>query len=275
MNAGELYKAGQLQAAVDAQLQEVKNDPDNSTKRVFLFELLAFAGDLDRAQRQLDAVRVDDPDRQLSILAYRQLLDSERARRKLLADGHPPKFLGESQPEHIRLRLEAVTCLRSARPADAVPLLERANEALEQLDGYLNGIAFKGLRDCDDLLAGVLEVYARGAYYWVPLEQVFQIVIQPPKLTRELLWLPAQLQMVDGQEGGVFLPTLYCGSHEYSDDKIRLGRQTDWKATDGGPTRGAGLKTFIAGEEGVPVLEWRHLAIAPPGGDAAAPPASG
>lgn len=274
MNASELYKSGQLQAAVTAQLQEVKNDPDNPTKRVFLFELLAFAGDLDRAQRQLEAVRVDDPDRQLSVMAYRQLLDSERARRKLLADGQPPKFLGESQPEHVRVRLEAVTCLRSGRPADAAPLLERANESLEQLEGYLNGIAFKGLRDCDDLLAGVLEVFARGAYYWVPLEQVFQIVIQPPKLTRELLWLPAQLQLVDGEEGGVFLPALYCGSHEYADDKIRLGRQTDWKATDGGPTLGAGLKTFIAGEEGVPVLEWRHLAIAPPGGAAAAAPES-
>ena len=30
--------------------------------------------------------------------------------------------------------------------------------------------------------------------------------------------------------------------------------------------RGAGLRTFIAGENGVSLLDWRHLAMAPAGG---------
>ena len=42
MNASELYKAGKLQEAVDAQIKEVKASPADQSKRLFLFELLAF-----------------------------------------------------------------------------------------------------------------------------------------------------------------------------------------------------------------------------------------
>jgi len=53
MNAGELFKAGQLQAAVDAQLQEVKRNPADEAERVFLGELLVLSGNLDRARQKL------------------------------------------------------------------------------------------------------------------------------------------------------------------------------------------------------------------------------
>ena len=44
MNAGELYKAGRLGEAIEAQVQEVKASPLDQSKRLFLFELLAFSG---------------------------------------------------------------------------------------------------------------------------------------------------------------------------------------------------------------------------------------
>ncbi len=49
MNATELYRAGKLQEAITAQVAEVKANPTDQGKRLFLFELLVFAGDLDRA----------------------------------------------------------------------------------------------------------------------------------------------------------------------------------------------------------------------------------
>ena len=63
MNASELYKAGKLSDALQAQLQAVKENPGDPNRRVFLFELSAFAGDLDRAVRQIDAVHYGEPER--------------------------------------------------------------------------------------------------------------------------------------------------------------------------------------------------------------------
>ena len=53
MTAQEHFAAGRLSAAIDAQLQEVKAAPLDAGRRTFLFELLAFAGELDRADQQL------------------------------------------------------------------------------------------------------------------------------------------------------------------------------------------------------------------------------
>src|SRR5260370_7653645 len=77
MNATELFKAGNLQAATDAQIKEVKKNAADPTKRIFLFELAAFAGDLDRARRQIEAVNYPEPDRQTVGFGYRNLLDSD------------------------------------------------------------------------------------------------------------------------------------------------------------------------------------------------------
>src|SRR3954470_16505756 len=60
LSASELYKAGKLEQAIEAQVKEVRAQPADHGKRIFLFELLAFAGDLDRARRQVDAVQYDD-----------------------------------------------------------------------------------------------------------------------------------------------------------------------------------------------------------------------
>jgi type VI secretion system protein ImpE len=258
VNASELFKAGQLQEAIAAQVPEVKRDPGDPNKRLFLFELLAFAGDLERARRQIDAVQYADAELDAAVQAYRQALDAEDARRRLLRDGLAPQFLAEP-PAHIRLRLEAVNRLREQRPAEAAELLEIADTARPALRGQLNGRPFASLRDCDDLFAAVLEVVAHGVYYWVPLEQIDSLSLQPPQYPRDLIWFPGRLQVRSGPAGDVFLPALYPGSHEHPDDRVKLGRMTDWKPTEQGPVLGVGLRTFLVDEDDLSLLEWREL----------------
>lgn len=258
MTATELFKAGKLQEAVAAQTQEVKAKPADQARRLFLFELLAFAGDLDRAEKQIDAINYGEMERDAAVQSYRNLLEAERARRNLFAQGIAPHFFGE-QPEHARLRLEAVARLREKHPAEAAELLEKVNASLATR-GTLNGKPFAVLRDCDDLFAGILEVMAHGQYYWVPLEQVAGVAVNPPKFPRDLLWLPARLEMADAA-GDVFLPALYPGSHEHADESVKLGRMTDWRGGDGGPVLGAGLRTFLADDDAVPLPEWRQLVV--------------
>src|SRR5437879_5628483 len=110
MNASELYKAGKLSEAIDAQIQDVKQHPADHSKRLFLFEMLAFSGDLDRARRQVDAINYGDMSLDMALLAYRQLLDSEQLRRRLFSDGLTPQFLTEP-PDHVHVRLEAINRL--------------------------------------------------------------------------------------------------------------------------------------------------------------------
>jgi type VI secretion system protein ImpE len=257
MNASDLYKQGKLPEAIEAQLRLVKEKPADHGQRLFLFELLAFAGDLDRAQRQIDAVQYGELELDAAVLAYRKLLDSERLRRRLFSESLIPKFFGEP-PEHIRLRLEAVNRLRENRPAEAAEVLAKAAGACPDRKGNLNGKPFQSLRDCDDLFASVLEVMAQGQYYWVPLDQVESVTMNAPKAPRDLLWAPARLEMKDSA-GNVHLPLLYPGSHEHSDNQVKLGRMTDWKSAEGGPVQGVGARVFLVDEDAMSLLDWREL----------------
>jgi type VI secretion system protein ImpE len=259
MNATELYRAGRLRDAIDAQVQEVRSNPADQGKRLFLFELLAFAGELDRARRQIDAIKYDEAERDAAITTYRLLLDSEEKRRRLFREGLAPRHLAES-PEHVRHRLEAVNLLRAGQRTQAKEVLARANEACPAVAGQLNGKAVAALRDCDDLLGTVLEVFVRGEYFWIPLEQIDGVAMTGPRSPRDLLWAPARLEMA-GSTGEVFLPALYHGSHEHADDPIKLGRATEWESDADGPVLGVGLRTFLADEDAVTLLEWRELLV--------------
>jgi type VI secretion system protein ImpE len=258
VTASELFKEGRLQEAIDAQLQDVKAKPGDHGRRLFLFELLAFAGELDRAGRQIDAVRYDDPDLEAATQSYRQLLQAEQYRRRVFAEGIMPQFLGRP-PEWLGRRLEAVQALRGGQQAEAVRLLAEADAAAPPVRGTLNGKAVEGLRDCDDLFGPVLEVLAHGDYYWLPLEQVEVLTANPPKFPRDLLWFPARIEVRDGPRGDVFLPALYPGSHEHPDDQIKLGRATDWKQAEAGPVLGVGGRTFLVGDDAVSLLAWREF----------------
>jgi type VI secretion system protein ImpE len=261
MTPTELFKAGHLQQAIDAQIQEVKASPGDQGKRLFLFELLTFAGDLDRAMRQINAVTYGQLELDVAVHNYGNLLNAENSRRKLFREGVRPNFLMEA-PDHVKLRLDAVDRLRDNQPAEATALLAKAHEATPAVAGRLNDKPFKALRDCDDLFAGVLEVMAKGKYFWVPLDQVVTLGLNAPRFPRDLIWVPAHLEMGgEGATGEVWLPALYPMTHEHADDQVRLGRSTDWVQADGGPVLGRGVRTFLVDDDAVGLLEWREVEI--------------
>jgi type VI secretion system protein ImpE len=261
MNATELFKANKLQDAITAQTQEVKTNPGDQAKRLFLFELLAFAGDLDRARRQIDSLVYDDAELTAAAAAYRKQLDSELARRAFFRDGAPPPQFLADPPPHLQLRVQAAQRLREGQPAEAAELLAQAQAQTPEIHGVLSGKPFDGLRDCDDLFSGVLEVMAQGKYFWLPFEQIDTLACKAPESPRDLLWLPGHLSVKDGPDGDVFLPALYPGSHEHADDAVKLGRKTDWCHAAGAPVLGVGQKVFLRGDDDLPLLEWRELEV--------------
>jgi type VI secretion system protein ImpE len=256
MDATQLFKSGQLTEAIDAQLAVVKAKPMDQGQRLFLFEMLAFAGDLDRAQRQIDAIQSDQPEIVVALMDYRKLLEAERTRRQVFTNKAQPGFLGPV-PEHVRVRLIGLVKLADKATAEAATLFQEANSQIAALQGTLNGNAFSSLRDGDDCLGSILEVYAKGKYYWVPLEQIDALTMVAPRFPRDLLWIPAHLETKEGDAGSVFLPALYPGTDQESDPQLKLGRLTDWRGEE--PVRGVGVKIFFVGADESSILDWRNL----------------
>src|SRR5262249_32677036 len=154
-----------------------------------------------------------------------------------------------------------VKLLHAGKPVEAANVLAKPEAESHAIKGTLNGKAFDVLRDADDRFGSVLEVMSQGDYFWVPLEQVESLAAKTPRFPRDLLWLPAHPSVRAGPAGDVFLPCLYPGSHEHADDEVKLGRTTDWKQAEGGPVLGQGARTFLVGDDAVPLLEWRELVI--------------
>jgi type VI secretion system protein ImpE len=262
MNASELFEAGQLQAAIDAQTQEVRAKPADQAARLFLFELMLYAGDVDRARKQIDVLRYGNPKAQAAVQMYKFALDAEQMRRRVLEGKETPKSL-TAAPDHVMDRLEALKKYAGGEAAAGDQLLDQANAATPGVKATINGKSVEGLRDADDLFGTVLEVFGSGgAYCWVPLEQVESITMNPPRTPRDVLMIPANLTLRDGPSGDVLLPALYAGSHASPDDALRLGRATDWASDESRPTRGIGGKLFLLGEAGtLPLLHWRELTV--------------
>ena len=255
MTANELFQNGQLRDAIDAQVARVKSEPTNRPARFFLFELFFFSGDLDRARKQLDVLKYDDPRHSAAVEQYRSALDAETRRRAVFAGTEQPKVLAAA-PDHVRLRLEALPYLARGEQTEARKLLDEANSGVPSLAGALNGQPFEGLYDADERFATVIEVFGTGGVYtWVPLEQVASITANPPQAPRDVILRPAHLVLLDGVEGDVLLPGLYPASHEHPEEGVRLGRATEWLGAGGEVTRGSGGRLFLSGDRTIRFVE--------------------
>jgi type VI secretion system protein ImpE len=272
MTAKALMEAGRLDDAVARLGTELQTRPTDRQARIFLFELLSFAGDFDRAERQLDVLgqQGGDPETGLGVRLYRGLLAAERSRSRLFSDGIRPRFLSEVPPA-VELHLEAIDEVRQKRFAVARALLDQAEGLRDAPRGTASQSKFEEFRDADDRLAPVLEVFTPAGYVWVPWEQVRSLEVAPPRNLRDLLWAPAELATWDGPSAEVFLPSLYPGSASHPEGLVRLGRETDWLDLGEGIVQGSGQKVFLVGEDartlhelgGVRFWPWQDESLTP------------
>jgi type VI secretion system protein ImpE len=254
----ELYQAGQLQDAIKALTAEVKAHPADAPTRIFLFELLSFAGDWDRARKQIEVLGQAGPNEALAVQVYLANIDAERMRERLFSEGVQPHFLNEP-PAYVDRHLQAINRLREGNVAEARSILDGAEEERPALPGKLNGKPFADFRDADDVLGPVLELIVKDKYTWLPFEQIRRMEISPPSKLRDLVWARAKVEALDGTVGDVYVPALYAGTSRSADDQVRLGRMTAWVPLAEDFARGAGLKTFQAGDDDVALFEARQV----------------
>jgi type VI secretion system protein ImpE len=258
VKAKELLDANQLSAAISELTQDVKAHPADARLRTFLFEVLCFSGEFERAERQLDVIGHQDEKSGIGVEVYRNLIRAEAIRKKLFSQGLKPTFL-TTPPDHVTYELEAVNCLREGKAVEAKALLARSEEVSPPITCRIDGTEFTHFRDSDDRTASILEVFAQDVYAWVPFGQIVKLTIDAPKHLRDLLWVPATMEVIDRPPVDVFLPVLYVGSEQDQNDQIRLGRMTDWLDIGEGITGGVGQKVFVAGEKEKAILEMREL----------------
>jgi len=254
----ELLDAGRLDAAIEALTQEVKANPSDASRRIFLFELLCFAGQWDRAEKQIDVLGSESAQASLAVQVYKANVAAERQRLKLYREGAAPHFLNEP-PAYADVQVEGIRKLAAGDAAGARELLDRAEEERPSVAGAWNGKDFLDFRDYDDSIGGMLELIVKDKYAWLPFEQIRSIEMRPPGKLRDLLWIPTRVEALDGTIGEVFVPALYAGSSESTDERARLGRMTDWKEIGDGLYAGKGQRLFLVDQTDQPALEARKI----------------
>jgi type VI secretion system protein ImpE len=261
MGAKELFDAGNLAGAIEQVTQDVKANPRDVKSRIFLFEMLCFAGELQRAERQLDAVAQTSGDVkvEIGVELYRSALKAEGARRSFFTGAsRTPKFFAEP-PAYTALHIEAAAKLHANQLDEMEKLLDDSAEARRPVPGQCADKVFGDFHDGDDLLSPILEAFFQGDYYWLPLEQVSRIDIAAPRTLRDLLWTPTKVELPNHPAGDVLIPAQYYGSHSHADDLIKLGRMTDWKSVGNGTLLGVGQRTFYGDDIEYPFLEIRAI----------------
>ncbi len=230
MTAKDLFQAGRLEEAVRALGSELRNDPTDQKRRTFLFELLCFSGEYDRAEKQLDILADAGKAAGMGTLLYRAALHAERTRSQMFTTGELPS-------------------------GDAATT-----------SGTIDGKPFTSIEDADPRIGPRLEVYAAGAYLWIPFEHIASLELQAPQRLRDLIWIPALVRTgaaFKGRElGEVLLPVLTPLAGKHSDDAVRLGRATVWDQIADDMVIPAGQKMFLIDGEEYPLLEVRKLEFA-------------
>jgi type VI secretion system protein ImpE len=232
MDAQQLYRAGKLTEAISALSATLRDNPSDLKSRTFLFELLCFAGEFDRAEKQLDLLEQSGKkDSIIGTLLYRGALNAARTRQDMFE--------------------------KKSYPAAAAQTGE--------IRGKLNGREFTSIADADTRLGSRLEVFAAGDYMWISFRDIAGIEIEPPKRLRDLLWAPAKLQtgptFRSRDLGEVLLPAMAPLSWQHPDDAVRLGRTTEWCEDESGEISPFGQKMLLVDGEEFPFLELRHLEI--------------
>lgn len=256
MNSRDLVAAGKLMEARRQLIQEVKSAPSDSAQRTLLFQVLAFLGEWEKADKHLDMMVSLNPKLETGVQVYKNLTAAERQRKDVLEGKAVPGFLTRT-PEYFELYLVAWEKVKQKKPEEASALYDQIEKLRPTPCGTMNGKPFEGFSDTDTFLSAFLEVIMHDRYIWVPFESLRELSVAEPKTLFDLMWAPARFLTWEGLNANCCLPVLYPDSCLHEDERIRMGRMTDWAALGNGFWKGAGQHVYRIGDEELSVLDIR------------------
>jgi type VI secretion system protein ImpE len=269
MPAVDALRDGNVDRALVNLQDEVRSSPDDPKLRIFLFQLLAVVGQWQRALTQLLVVKDLDPAAVAMVRTYEQVLRCEMLRSQVFAGERTPLILGEPEPWIAQL-IEALRMSAQGNYEASQRLRDEAYEQAPTTAGQLQlvdpatiepqtsnlkpqtsttGVKFEWLADADSRLGPMLEAIVNGRYYWVPIQRIARVEIEPPTDLRDLVWLPARFLWKNQGDAVGMIPTRYPGSEASTDSQLRLGRRTEWTEPVTGMFQGLGQR-LLATDEG-------------------------
>jgi type VI secretion system protein ImpE len=260
MTAEEHVRSGRLADALAELQSEVKKRPGDARLRIFLFQLLAVMGQLDRALTQLEVAGELDPGALSMTQTYRDVLRCERTRRDVFAGRTQPLVLGEPA-EWTALLILAIKAHAERRFDDARSLRRRAFDDAPATPGAIDGRAFEWIADADPRLGPMLEAIVNGRYYWIPFARLTAIEIEKPLDLRDIAWMPVTLTFANGGQSVGFVPTRYPDSEASADPQVVMARSTEWLQAFEDVHVGLGQRLLATDQEDVPFMDARLVRL--------------
>lgn len=254
----DFLKQGNLGAALEAVKNEVRDDPLSAKLRTFLFQLLAVSGDWERALTHLNVTGDMDAKAYPMVQTYREALACEALREQVFAGTRTPLVFGDPE-QWIALALEACKLAGKGNFEQAAEMRTQAFEAAPSNTGKINGDAFEWIADADTRIGPFVEAIIDGKYYWVPMHRIASMTVEEPEDLRDMVWIPAQFDWVNGGQSIALLPVRYPGSQHCEDDALRLSRLTEWDEKPGDTYVGFGQRMLATDQSDYPILEVREI----------------
>ncbi len=258
MTPEEALKQGEVQTALQLLQDQIRNKPDDVKLRIFLFQLLCVLGQWDRALTQMNlAAEMDDVAIAMKVM-YGQVLNSEVFREAVFRGEKDPVVFGKPQ-EWVALLMQALKLTAQGNHQQAAEVRARAFDAAPTTSGSIDGKTFEWIADADPRLGPVMEVIVEGRYMWAPFENIKSITIEEPEDLRDMVWLPAHFEWVNGGQSYALIPARYPESYRYDDDLVILSRKTEWEEIAPEFYIGHGLKLLATDADEYSVLDARQL----------------
>ncbi len=262
MDAAELLRHNELDAALAKLLDQVRADPSNAKLRVFLFQLCCVTGDWARAKTQLDVAVGMDEGALLMGRIYGGALACEAERRKVFAGEAAPTIFGDPEPWMAEL-YEALRRDSRGEHAAAAELRDRALDAAPATAGHIDGREFAWIADADCRLGPMLETIIDGRYFWLPFMRIARMMIEAPSDLRDQVWMPAKFILANGGEIVGLVPTRYTGSERNPDARVRLARKTEWTEIAADNHQGSGQRILATDADDFPLMDIRAIDLEP------------
>ena len=252
MNAETLLHTGDLSACREQLFSEIKHDPSNLKLRIFLFQLSCINRDWKRALTQLDVLR-DLSDSTLAMVnTYKQLIECELMRERVLSGAREPICFGEPS-DWLAFYIKAYQQYTLGNLEQAKQLIEQGAEKAPTSSGAIDDTSFEWISDGDVRFGPSIEVIINGGYYWLPFAYISKLEFEPVEDLRDLVWRPAHLTLQNKGQLLIFVPVRYPSSDNEEPAHL-LAKTCDWDEPVAQFFTGRGQRVFITDNSEAPLL---------------------
>lgn len=248
----KLVQDGRLEEALEALQAVIRVSPGSVTARLRLIEVCCLLGRWDKAALHAEVVSEMDRNSYFKALRVLSLVRGEKERDEFLAGRALPSFMGEP-PQWLVMLAESFRA-DALQPGSGSALRDKARALSPRAPGQRGATAFASFEDLHPYFGCALEVYVNAGYFWVPVQGIAELRVEPPRTHLDLVWARATLNLHSGSEVSAFIPVRYPGTLASKDVELITSRMTRW-VRDGAGESPLGLRWFSLDSEELSLFE--------------------